>query len=155
MRVDDWGISVVPEISQYSFANLPEAPSLHRWRAYWSEYGIELRAYPVTRLTPCGVWIDTDAYRNRTDDGWEFDDWHTLRWVANDSNRAWAKPTREDAIKSLAVRLTRWSQKLVNESERILRAVNALRTIRPELATYADTAERTISAIQKGPSHDK
>jgi len=153
MRVDDWGISVVPEISQYSFANLPEAPSLHRWRAYWSEYGIELRAYPVTRLTPCGAWINVDAYREYGE--WEFADWHTLRWVANDSNRAWAKPTREDAIKSLAVRLTRWSQKLVNESERILRAVNALRTIRPELATYADTAERTISAIQKGPSHDK
>jgi hypothetical protein len=121
-------ISVVGKreiLQSYDQTDLGDDPSAHRWRAWWLQGysdlpvdGIELRAYPVTRLTPVGAWIDTDAFREATKQPWEEGapglawtkaDWHKTRWVSDTSGAAWAKPTREAAIYSLAKRLDRWA----------------------------------------------
>lgn len=105
-----------------TFENLGDNRALHRWRAFWLDgldanpAGIELNCYPVVKATPYGAWIDLFAYWGGYGTAqepfrWIMGDKRTWRWVANDSGAAWAKPTRKEALRSLAVRLTRWSQR--------------------------------------------
>ena len=160
------GLSVrmEPAITKWGFDDLGDAPNLHRWRAWWaggdaiSEVsGIELRAYPVARLTPSGAWIDVDGYRQATKQPWEDGapdkqwvpaSWHKLRWVSNGSGQAWVKPTQDEAIKSLAIRLCRWSNRVAGDVNRVRSAAKALETLRPDFAAYADTARKNIGATQ-------
>ena len=150
-------VEISPLITQYPFDDLGDDQNLHRWRAFWGfrdmrgEFsGIELRAYPVTRLTPTGAWIDTDNYR--TGGAWEADEWHKKRWVSNDGGQAWAKPTRDAAIHSIAVRLTRWTNNLAREIDRARSAANALEKLRPDLATYAQTARANLPSPKESPN---
>lgn len=145
----DMRVEIAPTISQYLFEDLGDAPHLHRWRAFWGlgdfrgeVSGIELKAYRVLRLTPTGAWIDTDNFR--TGRVWETDDWHRKRWVSNDGRQAWAKPTRDEAILSLAVRLTRWTDRLSGEVGRARSAAEALGKLRPDLESYALTARSNL-----------
>lgn len=153
-----------PQIFVYpaGFADqLGDYPEKHRWRAQWEDSfgdrriaGIALTAHPVVRRTPCGAWIDPFAYSQATHQPWEegspANEWVTTadrrlwKWVSDDGGQAWAKPTREDAIRSIAIRLTRWATKLRNDNEKLTEAAAALRTLRPDLARFADQASTTI-----------
>ena len=108
--------------------------------------GIQLVAYPVVSVTPKGAWIDQHAWRDRYRDG---PGWHLSghkRWVSNDGAQAWAKPTQEDALVSIAVRLHRWSQKLYHETRRLRAAAEVLKVLRPQDQSYAHRAIETLDA---------
>lgn len=121
-----------PEIKMMT--NWPnfDDPAKHRWRAGWGWHtfysgmvepppDIFLRAYPVMKITPCGVWISTKSYVGQVDFAadpehdryawriYDADDPSRWRWVSNDGAQAWAKPTREEAVHSIVIRLSRWA----------------------------------------------
>lgn len=160
-------VSEVREIAQgYDVRDLGDDASAHRWRAWWRQgysdlgvNGIVLHAYPVIRATPVGAWIDTDAVREATKPPWEEGapalewtkaDWHRTRWVSNTSGAAWAKPTREAAIYSLAVRLDRWATNIAREARRAKQAADAMAELRPDLASLAERAKLSLRAIEEG-----
>jgi hypothetical protein len=156
-RIDGMSVQMKPAITKWSFEDLEDDPDLHRWRAWWVTdgnslvSGIELRAYPVIKKNYASVWINTDAYRERTRDGkqWEpFDPkWMKKRLLHNNSGSAWAKPTQEEAIHSLAVRLTRWANHLARDVEKARSAANALEKLRPN---HAWAAKHTKETLNKG-----
>jgi hypothetical protein len=110
-------------------------PDRIRWRATWHRsyntglpVGIELTPYPVVRKTPCGAWVDPHAYRQATKQPWEdgapgnewlLSDKKLWKFVHDSSGSAWAKPTRAAALRSLGVRLTRWSSAVRRDVERV------------------------------------
>lgn len=157
-NLDGLSIQMKPAITKWGFDDLGDAPNLHRWRAWWAGgdgigevAGIELRAYPVIKPTPCGVWIDEWAYREWVygeNDPYQIwtDRVPKKRFVHNDSGQAWAKPTQDEAIKSLAIRLSRWSNRVAGDVNRVRSAAKALETLRPDFAAYADTARKNIGA---------
>lgn len=145
-------VTVEPEVriyKGYNMDDLGDAPDLHRWRAQWSDSddavdGIQLVAYPVVSVTPKGAWIDQHAWRERQRDGLA---WHLSgekRWVSNDGAQAWAKPTQEQALVSIAVRLHRWSQKLYHETRRLRAAAEVLKVLRPQDQSFAHRAIETL-----------
>lgn len=94
---------------------IADAPDEVRWRAWWDHYkdtvrGIDLRCYPVIKTTAQGAWIDPDAYHHG---GWQFSG--NQRWVSNIGGQAWAKPKREEALHSLAIRYERWGGRLAQD----------------------------------------
>lgn len=143
--------------------DLPEDPEKLRWRAWWSDKvyfptgqtaGIELVCYPVIRKTKCGAWIDPHPYRQATKQPWEEGapamDWAphtegTLRWVSDNSGQSWAKPTREEAIQSLAIRLSRHARNVRESLDKIAERAATLETLRPDLADYALSARNHIN----------
>jgi hypothetical protein len=141
-----------PSITKWGFEDLDDAPSMHRWRAFWEKgAGISLTPYPVVKVTPCGVKIDTMAFRKRGADGkyWRLsDNPYFHRMLMEKSGQAWAKPTQEEAIKSLAIRLTRWTSRLVGDFERASERAEFLAKLRPDLATYADTARKNLASVK-------
>ena len=150
----------------YLSYDLPEDPEKLRWRAWWSDKvyfptgqsaGIELVCYPVIRKTNCGAWIDPHPYRQATKQPWEEGapamEWapHTegaLRWVSDNSGRSWAKPTREDAIRSLAIRLSRHAANVRNSRDKIAERAATLENLRPDLSDYTSHALKLIKANQ-------
>jgi hypothetical protein len=110
-------------------------PDHIRWRATWHRsyntglpVGLELTPYPVVRKTPCGAWVDPLAYRQATKQPWEdgapgnewlLSDKKMWKFVHDGSGSAWAKPTRAAALRSLGVRLTRWSSAVRRDVERV------------------------------------
>lgn len=159
--LSEWELA--PSIRKYGFEGLEDEPSLHRWRAQWFfAYsgecdGIWLSAYPVLRTTRCGAWINVDASRQRlrwAEDqavyGWEdFDaSWMRKRFVHDGSQQAWAKPTQEQALHSLAVRLTRWSMQVRRSTERVRSAAQALTVLRPADAGFAETAVDNLKGVE-------
>lgn len=151
-------------ITVFGFDDLGDDPSRHRWRAHWAPgdlanevSGIYLQAYPVVRLTKKGAWIDTLSYRQATKQPWE-DGAPSLEWVISESKSAhrfivdgsgssWAKPTRDDAIRSIAIRLERWTRKLANEHKRAMSAVLGLRHVRPDLEHFSLRAEANLKEV--------
>lgn len=140
-----------PSITKYGYDDLGDSPNNHRWRAWWRDFdaGIELRAYPVIRKTPSGAWIDELAIRTYCNTGrewgWDFpggDAGH--RFVFDDRQQSWAKATQEQAIKSLAIRLCRWSQKLAFDTEKALSRSDVLLRLRPDLGIWANAARGHI-----------
>lgn len=142
--------------------DLGDDPSSHRWRASWVTSwgddiisGINLDAYPVLRLTPTGAWVDPHAYRQATKQPWEDGapglEWithrHSKRWVGNSSGSAWAKPTQEAAIRSIAIRLMRWAQKCANDHAKVMAAVETLQAIRPDMKSHAEAASWALRSI--------
>ena len=109
-----------------------------------------LQAFPVTKTTPQGAWIDTDAeadinlYGTSPTLSWSTADWHRTRWVANGSGASWAKLTREEAILSAAIRLSRWARFIRNDADKALSRAASLRAFRPDLDGYAKIAEATL-----------
>lgn len=122
MNIEDWN------------PNLADDPTRWRWRATFEfgSYGAReayavLRAYPVVKLTECGAWIDefgtvchggmpivqTESGRNIAG----------VRLVMNGSGQAWAKPTRDEALHSLAYRLKRRAEKTARDMELVMAAI--------------------------------
>lgn len=147
-------LTKVPTIHCYGYDDLGDDPLSHRWRATWEQdgFGIWLQAYPVIRTTPTGVWIAKHAYRQATKQPWEdgapANEWvyraEERRWISNKSGASYAKPTKDDAIKSLAIRLTRWTCRIKAEYDRAMSAAETLASLRPELSLYADTAKKNL-----------
>jgi hypothetical protein len=150
-----------PTINKWTYADLGDEPDQHRWRAQWvSEsttgvYGIHLDAYPVLSKTRCGVWINEYGYRQATKQPWEegapakewvpFDQtWMKKRFVHDNSNQAWAKPTQEEAIKSLAVRLCRWAGHVARDTEKVRTAAETISKLRPDLNYLAEGAIKNL-----------
>lgn len=133
-------------------------PEKIRWRAFWAEDpsdslpgGIELRCYPVVRRTRCGAWIATEATRQATRQPWEegapakewAHHWSPQRFVYDDSNAAWAKPTRAGALRSLGIRLTRWSANVRRDVARL----NAACDVAAALLTAPDVMSKPDHAV--------
>lgn len=147
-RLDGMSVQMEPAITKWSFEDLGDEPDLHRWRAWWITdgnslvSGIELHAYPVIKTNPESVWIDEWGYREAKKQPWE-DGAPGMGWVTfegksmkkrllhNNSGSAWAKPTQEEAIHSLAVRLTRWANHLARDVKKVRSAADALEKLRP------------------------
>ena len=160
-KFDGFDEHLNPSITKYGFEDLGDNHETHRWRAQWTldnergKIGIVLFAYPVIKLTPRGAWISTNACRQATRQPWE-EGSPAMEWtfynakkrlVMNGSGSAWAKPTQSEAIKSLAIRLERWSANVAREADRIYDAILALNTLRPDLSKSADIAEARMKQI--------
>lgn len=149
LRFDGLSVEMRPAITKWSFEDLGDDPSSHRWRAWWAQgdrpnevAGIELRAYPVIKQTTRGVWVDELAWRYCG--LWNFSS-VGKRLVLNDSGQSWAKPTQELAIESLAIRLCRWSNRIASDVRRAKSAADALGKLRPDLADFCTTAQKNLA----------
>lgn len=147
----------------YTMDKLGDNAETHRWRAWWATSydnvvtGIELLAYPVVRRTPSGAWIDTAAGRQASKQPWGEGapayEWTRYgagvpKWMADGSGSAWAKPTRDEAIRSLAVRLTRWTGHLARDVKRARQCAEVLASLRPDLPAYVEAARRNLEAAK-------
>jgi len=134
----------------------------HRWRAFWEHAWNEgepthilLRPYRVIRKTPYGAWIDPDSHGHLIAGVWE---WNTEnqpqkpRWVSNNGAQAWAKPTREEALISITIRLCRWSQLLRSNAEKAMKSAKAIETLFPERAWAADEVRTQLSGLGTRPA---
>jgi len=155
-----------PAITKWGFEDLEDSPTQHRWRAWWvrSRYdstmtGISLTAHPVVKETPRGVWISEHAYRQATKQPWEegapamewvpFDEkGMKKRFVHNGSGSAWAKPTQEGAIHSLAVRLSRWSNHVASDVSKVISAADVMEKLRPQYPSYVQHARAAINGVK-------
>jgi len=161
-----------PAITKWSFEDLGDEPDKHRWRAWWALSdvngvvgGIELRAYPVIKVNSASVWIDEFAYRQATKQPWE-EGAPALEWVSydskpvkkrllhNGSGQAWAKPTQEEAIYSLAIRMCRWTNRLRNEVERAESAAKALEQLRLDLSWASEQARKNLAGDRRPATID-
>ena len=132
-------------VFDYGCENLGDKPHLHRWRAWW-DYGmneevtnIRLSAYPVIKLTPQGAWIDhlPNYYHGRPSG--------LKRIVFNGCRASWAKETQDDAIRSLAVRLSRWSNHIARDRCKALEAASVLEVLRPDLPSYVQSVRGNLA----------
>lgn len=156
-------VEMQPAITKWPFEDLGDEPDKHRWRAWWAlsdvngiTDGIELRAYPVIKVNQASVWINADGYREATRQPWE-DGAPDLKWVPFDAgwmrrrilhdgaSAAWAKPTQEEAIRSLAIRLCRWTTHIARDAERAASAIRVLERLRPDLPKYTQTAKANLA----------
>ena len=152
-----------PAITKWGYEDLEDDPSKHRWRAWWVGgngvvMGISLIAYPVIKETPCGVWISEHSYRQATKQPWEegapAKEWVEFdpkcdkkRFINNGSGQAWAKPTQDKAVRSLAIRMSRWSNHLANEVDRLRSAADVMEKLRPDLPSYVEHARRNLRSM--------
>lgn len=121
------------KITTDRFTDFPENPDLVRWRAWWdwdaygeTLHGIELRCYPVIKVTPLGAWIACSSIHHGE---WVLSG--QKRWVSNDGGQAWAKPTKADALFSIAYRFSRWGTRLSNDINRYMTVAHALTELMP------------------------
>jgi len=139
-------------ITKYGYEGFGDAPASHRWRAWWSAgtgdwrdgLGIELRCYPVVKPTGAGDWVAHHAY-------WNGANWKNItaaKLVMNGSGSAWAKPTQEFAVRSLAVRLSRWFEIQRNSVHRLKAAAVTLQKLRPDLPAYHEGILDTFSGVE-------
>ena len=158
-----FSVEISPTI-YYAQKDLGDEPHMHRWRARWSFAcngdcdGILLSAHPVLKTTNCGVWISEDGYMEATKQPWEdgapgmewvsFQPWMKKRFVHNRSGQGWAKPTREEAMHSLAIRLTRWTANIAREVENAASAAAVLEKLRPMDADYAKAAIKNLGVAK-------
>ena len=139
--------SGTPCITKDYSSDLGDNPADHRWRAWWlydngrGPASIVLAAYPVVKNTPCGVRVDEFAYREATRDGvvWRLSGSEGRLLLAG-ANAAWAKPTQEEAMHSLAIRLGRWAGHLSTQRDRMISAAEGLRLLRPAMSARAEYA---------------
>lgn len=71
--------------------------------------------------------------------------WMKKRLLYNATGAAWAKPTQEEAIRSLAIRLCRWTARLHHDMKRAESAITALEKLRPDLPAFTDTARQNLT----------
>lgn len=144
-------VKAEPKITIHDY--LGDDPDSHRWRAYWQrDYdgtitGIELVPYPVIKLTPQGAQIDPRAWR-----GWPTAGrgWYLTgdkRFVTNTGDQAWAKPTQERALHSVAVRLERWARQIRRNYAAVQQAAEVLSQLRPDDAYMAKEALRRLDGV--------
>jgi hypothetical protein len=160
-----FSVEMQPSITKWGFEDLGDDPTKHRWRAWWADdgtggvCGIQLRAYPVIKVNPASVWINEDGCREATKQPWE-DGAPAMEWVLfnparmkkrichNGASAAWAKPTQDEAIRSLAIRLCRWTNHIARKAERATSAVRALEQLRSDLPGYTQTARANLASIK-------
>lgn len=111
----------------------PDSPDEYRWRAWWdsvndSVIGIRFERYPVLKKTPVGAWIDRHAWLHGT---WTLSG--DRKWVSDMGGAAWAKPTKDEALRSIIIRYRKWASRLRSDVDYFRAAGNALKTIRPDL----------------------
>lgn len=159
LKLDGLTVDWEAHISKWGYEDLEDNPETHRWRASWASssggdpliYGIILTAHPVLKRTRCGVWINEHSYREATKQPWEegapakdwapFDEgWMKKRFVNDGSGQAWAKPTQEEAIRSIAIRLCRWAQRAHHDMQRVQAAITVLEKLRPDWPSYPEAA---------------
>ena len=139
-------------VTKYGYEHFGDDLASHRWRAWWSSgtgdwrdgLGIELRCYPVVRATNAGAWIAHHAY-------WNGENWKNItaaRWVKNDSGSAWAKPTQDDAVRSLSVRLSRWAEIQRNSVHKLKAAAVTFQKLCPDLAKNSDFILDVFSGVE-------
>lgn len=134
-------------------AELGDNPATHRWRAGWTagehdKTDIELRPVRVVKPTPAGAWIDPDAW-------WDGSSWcyvGSKRWVANDSGSAWAKPTQEAALQSLAIRLDRWAIQMANQLTQLRSAIATAEELLPQYGSWPVSARLRLPRDQLDPA---
>ena len=153
-KLDGLTVQTKPSITKWSFEDLGDEPDKHRWRAWWVTdgngvvTGIELRAYPIIKTNPESVWINVDGYREHTREGkqWKAFEppWMKKRLLHNGSGSAWAKPTQEEAIHSLAIRLTRWANHIARDVQKARSAADVLEKLRPNMKWSADDARTRL-----------
>jgi len=164
-KLDGMTCESQPAITKWGFEDLEDDPTQHRWRASWvrSDYdskvtGISLTAHPVLKETPCGVWIHEYGFRQATKQPWEegapamewvpfYEKLMKKRFVHNGSGSAWAKPTQEEAIRSLAIRLSRWSNHVASNVEKLWSAANVMEALRPEYPSYVQHARANMNSV--------
>lgn len=135
----------------YNMGDLGDEPNSYRWRATWHrEYdgtitGIDLTAYPVLRKTPQGAQIDPHAWRQLQRDGLEWTLSGQKRFVTDTGDAAWAKPTQERALHSLAVRLDRWARNVRNDVIAVRNAAHVLKVLRPDDAWLGQEARYRLT----------
>lgn len=165
--------TAAPQIT-YAYRDLEEVddPARIRWRAMWdSNYndglpgGIYMQCYPVVRKTSEAAWIDPHAYRLATKQPWEegapayewnLSDPSNHKLVYDRSGSAWAKPTRAEALRSLGVRLTRWSVKVERDVKRVNAACDVAAALlsaptwkdAPDHALFLDSAPASAHKIR-------
>lgn len=66
--------------------------------------------------------------------------WMRKRFVNDGSGQAWAKPTQEEALQSLAIRLCRWAQNAHWNMKRVQAAADVLEKLRPDWPSYPEAA---------------
>ena len=147
-KLDGLSIENEPAITKWRYEDLGDDPVKHRWRAWWAGgdavndvSGIELRAYPVVRATPCGVWIDDLAWRDGR--GWQMTTTKG-KWLSIGGRQSWAKLTQDAAIESLAIRLCRWTNMISDAQKRAGDAATSLKKLRPDLACFSETAIKNL-----------
>ncbi|MBZ9888074.1 hypothetical protein LB559_08995 [Mesorhizobium sp. BR1-1-3] len=141
------------KIRKYPSDDFGDSPDEHRWRAWWDNDGVDgtvrgivLRCYPVTKVTPCGAWVDPDSWTQGGRNGIEWNKSHDFaRWVSNDGGAAWAKRTQKEALDSIAVRHARWSQRIISDARYFIEATRALKMLLPERTNQADSAIRSLA----------
>ena len=156
-KIDGMTVEMEPAVTKWSFEDLGDEPGKHRWRAWWvsdiegTTTGIELRAYPVIKVNDQSVWINESGYREYTRDGdqWPAFDpkWMKKRLLHNGSGQAWAKPTQEQAIHSIAVRLHRWSSRLSYDVSKARSAAKVLERLRPEHSWAPEHAREKLGDL--------
>ena len=170
--LDGLTVKMEPAITKWSFEDLGDEPDKHRWRAWWALSdvngivgGIELRAYPVIKVNPASVWIDEWGAREATKQPWE-EGAPGMAWVEyngrpvkkrlcyNGAGSAWAKPTQDEAIRSLAIRLCRWTGHIARDAERAASAIRTLEKLRPDLPGYTQTAKANLASMNGGVRDD-
>lgn len=145
------------KVRKYPIDDFGDAPDELRWRATWDSawdgeiIGIALTAYPVTKLTPKGAWIAKHAYLQATKQPWEegapYNEWTFLddvRWVSNDGGAAWAKRTQQEALDSLLIRFSRWTNRIQGDIDYFLSAAEALEKLYPEQKVKAQVAREMV-----------
>jgi hypothetical protein len=142
MELEFWNNPpALPSIVKYPYDDLGDAPHLHVWRAFWNgDAGILLQAYPVIRMTPCGLWIAPHAWRSAGE--WMGCD--KTRWIGIKSRSAWAKPTQDDALRSISIRLLHWTSRLSGEVEKAKTACDILGKVCPQFAERASDARKQL-----------
>jgi hypothetical protein len=139
-------------ITQYGYESFGDDPALHRWRAWWANgtgdwrdgLGIELRCYPIVRKTNAGAWIAHHAY-------WNGKNWKHIsaaKLVMDKSGSAWAKPTRDEAVRSIAIRLSRWFAIQRHSVHKLKAAAVTLQKLRPDLPSYTEGILETFSGVE-------
>lgn len=139
-------MAVEPKLEVLSSPDLPEDPAKLRWRARWNAdrdivSGICLECFPVLKVTTAGAWIDPHAYHHGI-----FHMSGQKRWVSNDGGAAWAKPTKEEALLSIAIRYVRWASRIASDIAYFRACGHVLGELMPDRKEQADDLLRMVRA---------
>jgi hypothetical protein len=133
-------------VFDYGCENLGDNPHLHRWRAWWDcgmneeITNIRLSAYPVIKLTAQGAWIDPVPSMSNAPGRLS----GLKRIVFNGCRASWAKETQDNAIRSLAVRMSIWSNHIATNRRKAIEAASVLEILRPDLPSYVQNVRGNL-----------
>ena len=143
-------VEELPALMLFPYEDLGDDPASHYWRAEWyypfnddSPVSIQLVAFGVYKENMKGAWIDPTSWLNigqYNDDGsvvrkWNFGDKRNHKFVITGSGSSKFKPTKDEAIKSLAIRLNRRAGRAVREMRSIAACAFAYETLFPDRQT--------------------